>query len=214
MAAENQNINPHVELRQNQKRGADLNKALLFINALMPLGMVVWDAGHRQLGVNPIEFLTRFFGVMALVFLLVTLSVTPLRKLFGWGFLIKYRRILGLFAFFYAFLHFLTYIGFDRSWGLSAIVSDVIKRPFIAVGMASFIMLIPLTVTSTDKMLRRLGAKRWLKLHKLVYPIAIGGVVHFYMIVKSDVFYPIVFGVVLAVLLGYRVYAMTQKMKK
>ena len=187
------------------------NKSLVFINALVPLGMLAWDGMHRQLGVNPVEFLTRIFGVLTLVFILITLAITPLRKQFGWGFLIKYRRMLGLFAFFYGCLHLITYIGFDRSWSLSSTVDDVIKRPFIAFGMASFLMLIPLALTSTDKMLHRLGAKRWLKLHKLIYILAIGGVVHFYMIVKSDVFYPVLFGLVLAILLAYRLYAHGQK---
>lgn len=182
-------------------------KILIFINGLLPLALMLWDLAHGQVGVNPIELFLRTFGVMALIFLLVTLCVTPLRKIFGWGQLIKYRRTLGLFAFFYACLHMLTYVGFDRSWNLLSVVNDVIKRPFIAVGMACFVLLIPLAVTSTDNMLRRVGAKRWIKLHQLIYPIAIGGVVHFYMIVKSDVFYPVLFGAILAVLLGYRVYA-------
>jgi sulfoxide reductase heme-binding subunit YedZ len=183
-----------------------LNKTLLFINALVPLMLLMWDGAHYQLGVNPIEFLTRIFGVLTLIFILITLMITPLRKLFGWGFLIKYRRMLGLFAFFYGCLHLVTYIGFDRSWSLSSTVADVIKRPFIMVGMVSFLMLIPLAVTSTHAMVRRLGAKRWLKLHQMIYLIGIGGVVHFYMIVKSDVFYPIVFMVILFVLLAMRLY--------
>jgi sulfoxide reductase heme-binding subunit YedZ len=186
-------------------------KIVIFINALTPLALMFWDLAHGQVGVNPIELFLRTFGVMALILLLITLSVTPLRKIFGWSSLIKYRRMLGLFAFFYACLHMLTYLGFDRSWSITSTVADVFKRPFITVGMISFIMLIPLAVTSTDKMLRRLGAKRWVKLHQLIYPIAIGGVVHFYMIVKSDLFYPVLFGLILAVLLGYRVYAKQQK---
>lgn len=181
-------------------------KILIFINGLLPLALMLWDLAHGQVGVNPIELFLRTFGVMALIFLLVTLCITPLRKIFGWGQLIKYRRTLGLFAFFYACLHMLTYVGFDRSWNLLSVVNDVIKRPFIAVGMVCFILLIPLAVTSTDNMLRRVGAKRWIKLHQLIYPVSIGGVVHFYMIVKSDVFYPILFGAILAVLLGYRVF--------
>lgn len=181
-------------------------KILIFINGLLPLALMLWDLAHGQVGVNPIELFLRTFGVMALIFLLVTLCVTPLRKIFGWGQLIKYRRTLGLFAFFYACLHMLTYVGFERSWNLLSVVNDVIKRPFIAVGMASFVLLIPLAVTSTDNMLRRVGAKRWIKLHQLIYPVSIGSVVHFYMIVKSDVFYPVLFGAILAILLGYRVF--------
>lgn len=187
------------------------NKTLVFINALVPLGMLAWDGMHKQLGVNPAEFLIRIFGVLTLLFILITLAITPLRKVFGWGFLIKYRRMLGLFAFFYGCLHLISYIGFDRSWSASSVLDDVIKRPFIAFGMVSFLMLVPLAITSTDKMLRRIGVKRWLRLHKLIHILAITGVVHFYMIAKSDVFYPILFGVVLAFLLGYRLYAWGQK---
>lgn len=187
------------------------NKTLIFTNALVPLSMMGWDAAHQQLGANPVELMIRTFGVMALIFILITLAITPLRKLFGWGHLIKYRRMLGLFAFFYACLHLMAYLGFDRGWSISSTVADVIKRPFIAFGMASFLMLVPLAITSTDGMLRRLGAKRWLKLHKLIYILAIAGVIHYYMIVKSDTFYPVLFGVILAVLLGYRVYAHQQK---
>lgn len=182
-------------------------KCLIFINGLLPLMVMLWDLAHGQVGVNPIELFLRTFGVMALIFLLITLCITPLRKIFGWGHLIKYRRTLGLFAFFYASLHMLTYLAFDRSWSILGTFNDVIKRPFIAVGMICFLLLIPLAVTSTDKMLRRVGAKRWIKLHQLIYPIAIGGVVHFYMIVKSDLFYPLMFGTVLVLLLGYRAYA-------
>ena len=179
-------------------------KALIFLNSSIPLAIMLWDAAHGQVGVNPVEVFIRTFGVLTLLFVLITLCVTPLRKLLGWGFLIKYRRMLGLFAFFYGCLHLLTYIAFDRSWGFSSVVADVVKRPFIAVGMASFVLLIPLALTSTNKMMRRLGAKRWLALHKLVYAVAIGGVVHFWMIVKADVTWPLAFAVVAALLLGYR----------
>jgi sulfoxide reductase heme-binding subunit YedZ len=188
-------------------------KALIFFNALIPLMIMLWDFARGQVSVNPVELSIRTFGVLTLIFVLLTLCVTPLRKLLGWGFLIKYRRMLGLFAFFYGCLHLLAYIGFDRSWSIGSTVADVIKRPFIAVGMVSFLLLIPLAITSTDKMLRRIGAKRWLKLHKLIYLIAIGGVVHFYMIVKSDVFWPVIFALVAALLLGYRVYVARQKMR-
>lgn len=188
-----------------------LNKALVFINALVPIGMLAWDGAHGQLGVNPVEFLIRIFGVLTLTFVLLTLSITPLRKIFGWSSLIKYRRMLGLFAFFYGCLHLISYVGFDRGWSLQSTVNDVIKRPFITIGMLAFTMLIPLAITSTDSMLHRLGAKRWLKLHKLIYPLAIAGVLHFYLIVKSDVRYPVMFGIVLTLLLGYRVYAKLKK---
>lgn len=189
------------------------NKILLFINALVPLAFLGWDAWQGNLGANPVEFFLRTTGVMTLIFLLITLSVTPLRKYFGWNNLIKFRRMLGLYAFFYGFLHLITYSIFDKSLSLSAIIADVWQRPFIAIGMLAFFLLIPLAVTSTNGMIKRLGGKNWARLHKLTYLIAILGVIHFWMIVKSDVFYPALFGIVLAVLLFYRVYNARQKPK-
>ncbi len=183
------------------------NKILIFTNALVPLALLGWDAARGNLGANPIEFFLRTTGVLTLIFLLVTLSVTPLRKKFGWNNLIKFRRMLGLYAFFYGFLHLVTYSIFDKSLSLSAIASDVWQRPFIAVGMLAFFLLIPLAVTSTNGMIKRLGGKNWARLHKLSYPVAVLGVIHFWMIVKSDIFYPVLFGLVLAFLLGYRLYA-------
>ena len=189
------------------------NKILLFTNALVPLALLAFDGFRGNLGANPIEFFLRTTGVLTLIFLLVTLAVTPLRKYFGWNSLIKFRRMLGLYAFFYGFLHLITYSIFDKSFDLSAIATDVWQRPFIAVGMLAFFLLIPLAVTSTNGMIKRLGGKNWSKLHKLTYPIAILGVIHFWMIVKSDLKYPFLFAVVLAILLGYRIYNAYQKPK-
>ena len=189
------------------------NKILLFTNALVPLGLLGFDAWRGNLGANPVEFFLRTTGVLTLIFLLITLCVTPLRKYFGWNNLVKFRRMLGLYAFFYGFLHLITYSIFDKSFSFSAIVSDVWQRPFIAVGMLAFFLLIPLAVTSTNGMIKRLGGKNWARLHKLTYLIAILGVIHFWMIVKSDVFYPALFGLVLAVLLYYRIYNARQKPK-
>ena len=189
------------------------NKILLFTNALVPLGLLGYDAWRGNLGANPIEFFLRTTGVLTLVFLLITLSVTPLRKYFGWNNLVKFRRMLGLYAFFYGFLHLVTYSIFDKSLSIGAIISDVWQRPFIAVGMFAFFLLIPLAATSTNSMIKRLGGKNWARLHKLTYLIAILGVIHFWMIVKSDVFYPALFGLVLAVLLFYRIYNAKQKPK-
>ncbi len=189
------------------------NKILLFTNALVPLGLLGFDAWRGNLGANPVEFFLRTTGVLTLVFLLVTLSVTPLRKYTGWNNLVKFRRMLGLFAFFYGFLHLITYSIFDKSLSIPAIVSDIWQRPFIAIGMSAFFLLIPLAVTSTNGMIKRLGGKNWTQLHKLSYLIAILGVIHFYMIVKSDVFYPALFGIALAVLLLYRIYNAKQKPK-
>ena len=183
------------------------NKILIFINALVPLGFLAYDGWNGNLGANPIEFFLRTTGVLTLVFLLITLLVTPLRKMFGWNSLVKFRRMLGLYAFFYGFLHLVTYSVFDKSFSISAIISDIWQRPFIAVGMFAFFLLIPLAVTSTNGMIKRLGGKNWTRLHKLIYPIAILGVIHFWLIVKSDLKYPLLFAFILAILLGYRIYA-------
>jgi sulfoxide reductase heme-binding subunit YedZ len=183
------------------------NKLLIFINSLVPLLLLAWDWIFGNLGANPIEFFLRTTGVLTLVFLLITLSVTPLRKRFGWNNLIKFRRMLGLYAFFYGFLHLVTYGIFDKSFSVLAIAGDIWERPFIAVGMLAFFLLVPLAVTSTNGMIKRIGGKNWASLHKLTYAAAILGVIHFWMIVKSDVFYPVLFGLILAGLLGYRIYA-------
>jgi methionine sulfoxide reductase heme-binding subunit len=188
---------------QNSK----FHKILISINALIPLVFLAFDAYRGALGANPIEFFLRTTGVMTLIFLLITLSVTPLRKIFGWNSLIRVRRMLGLYAFFYGLIHLITYSIFDKSLILPAIVSDIGQRPFIAVGMIAFAMLVPLAVTSTNGMVKRLGGKNWARLHRLTYVVAVLGVIHFWMIVKSDVFYPVLFGLVLALLLGYRLVA-------
>ncbi|MBI5612177.1 MAG: sulfoxide reductase heme-binding subunit YedZ [Gammaproteobacteria bacterium] len=186
-------------------------KAALFVAALAPLArLVVFGVGDR-LGANPIEFITRSTGTWTLVFLLVTLSVTPLRRLTGWHGLIKLRRMFGLFAFFYACLHFTTYIWLDQFFDLASIYKDVIKRPFITVSFPSFLLMIPLAVTSTNAMVRRLGGKRWQRLHRLVYATAIGGVIHYWWLVKKDVTDPMIYALILALLLGYRLAVAARK---
>lgn len=185
-------------------------KLVIFINSLIPFGLMLWDFARGAAGANPVEFVTRTTGTLTLVFLMITLAVTPIRKALGWNWLIKHRRMLGLFAFFYGSAHLLTYVLFDRGLNLVSIPADIWKRPFIAVGMTAFFLMMPLAVTSTNGMVKRLGGKRWATLHKLVYATAIGGVLHYYMLVKSDIFYPVVFGLVLAALLGYRVYSNNQ----
>ena len=179
-------------------------KVVIFINSLVPLALLGWDWYQNKLGANPVEFLTRTTGMLTLVFLLISLAVTPLRKLTGLQWLIQFRRMLGLYAFFYGFLHLLTYIWFDRTFNLKGTIQDIYARPFIAVGMFSFFLLVPLAITSTKAWIKRLGGKRWARLHKLVYVAAIGGVVHFWMLVKSDTRLPIRFAFVLAILLGSR----------
>ena len=181
-----------------------LIKPAIFVVALVPLAWIIFLTVNNDLGANPIETLNRYTGDWVLRFLLITLAVTPLRKLTGWNALLRYRRMLGLFAFFYVCLHFLSYAWLDQNFVLADIIKDVIKRPYITVGFASFLMLIPLAVTSTNAMVRRLGAKRWQKLHRLVYAIGIGGVVHFLWLVKSDIREPLVYAVILTLLLGYR----------
>ena len=180
-----------------------LLKPIVFVSCLVPLILLGWDGYTDSLGANPIETITRATGRWTLILLLVTLSVTPLRKISGWQPLIKFRRMLGLFAFFYACLHFTTYIWLDQFFEVPSIVKDIVKRPFITVGFASFALLIPLAVTSTSGMIRRLG-KRWQQLHRLVYVSAIGGVVHFLWLVKADIRRPVLYGTILALLLACR----------
>jgi len=178
---------------------------LIFVNSLVPLTLLGWDAYHRRLGANPFEFATRTTGVLALVFLLLSLAVTPLRKSLGLPWMIKLRRMLGLYAFFYAALHLLTYVWFDKLFDFAAIGQDIVKRPFITMGMGAFVLLVPLAVTSTQGWIKRLGGKRWNRIHRAAYAAAAGGVVHYYMLVKADTREPVLFGVALGLLLVYRV---------
>ena len=183
------------------------------MNALVPLALLGWDAYKHRLGANPTEFVTRTTGMLTLIFIMITLAVTPLRKLSGWNWLGKFRRMIGLYAFFYGFLHLMTYVWFDRSFKFATVPGDLLKRRFIALGMVSFFIMVPLAITSTNRMVKRLGGKQWSKLHKLVYLAGIGGVIHYYILVKSDTRLPVTFGVVLAILLGYRIYAANQSPK-
>lgn len=180
-----------------------LAKPLLFLACLIPLVRLITLAFTDGLGANPIEFVTRSTGTWTLVFLLITLSVTPLRRLTGRAAWVRFRRMLGLFAFFYACLHFTTYIWWDQFFDWAGIVKDVIKRPFITMGFAGFVLLIPLAATSTNAMMRRLG-RRWQALHRAIYVIAVAGVLHYWWLVKKDITQPAIYGAALAVLLGYR----------
>src|SRR5689334_1954048 len=182
-------------------------KLVLFVNSLVPLVLLLWDLWRKNVGANPLEFVTRTTGMLTLVFLLLTLAVSPLRRILGVNWLIKFRRMLGLFAFFYGCLHLLTYIAFDRFFRLTTIPGDIATRRFIAVGMAAFFSMLPLAITSTDAMVKRLGGKRWAQLHRVVYAAGIFGVLHYYMLVKSDVRLPMTFAFLLAVLLGFRAFA-------
>src|ERR671916_557503 len=179
-------------------------KVLVFVNAGVPLLLLLWDWWRGQLGADPLNFVTRSTGTLTLVFLLLTLSVTPARKITGVQWLIRFRRMLGLYAFFYGLLHFLCYLWFDKAFRLGEVVSDVARRRFILVGMLGFFLMVPLAVTSTNAMIKRLGGKRWARLHRLVYVSAAAGALHFYLLVKADTTKPLLFGAALAVLLGYR----------
>ncbi|MBA2352763.1 MAG: sulfite oxidase heme-binding subunit YedZ [Burkholderiales bacterium] len=181
-----------------------LLKAVVFAACLLPLARLVWFGLTDNLSANPIEFITRSTGTWTLSFLLITLSITPLRRWLSINWLLRLRRMLGLYAFFYACLHFATYILLDQFFDWDSIVKDIMKRPYITVGFPSFVLLIPLAVTSTNAMIRRLGAKRWQQLHRLVYIIAVAGVIHYWWLVKKDVAEPLYYAVVLTLLLGIR----------
>ncbi|MCA1590483.1 MAG: sulfoxide reductase heme-binding subunit YedZ [Acidobacteria bacterium] len=181
-------------------------KFIIYFNAGLPLALMLFDWWSGRLGANPVEFFLRATGVIGLIFLLVSLLVTPLRRIFEWNGLIKYRRLISLIAFFYICVHLVTYSIFDKAGELMLIAEDVIQRPFILVGMLAFLLMVPLAATSTNKMVKRLGGKNWARLHKLSYVVGVLGVLHFWMIVKSDLFYPVLFAAALSALLGYRIY--------
>lgn len=178
-------------------------KALAFAACLYPLLRLAWGAWSGGLGANPIEAITRGTGKWALVFLLITLAVTPLRRLTGRNGVIRFRRMLGLFAFLYASLHLLTYAWLDQFFDLPEIVKDIAKRPFITAGFLAFLILVPLAATSSAAMIRRLG-RSWQRLHRLVYASAAAAVIHFLWLVKADTRRPLLYGTVLALLLGLR----------
>lgn len=181
-------------------------KPFVFALALVPAAFLVWRVIEGDLGTNPIETLNRYTGDWTLRFLLITLAVTPLRQLTNWPYFIRFRRMLGLFAFFYVCLHFLSWSWIDKVFDWNEIVKDVVKRPFITLGFACFLLLIPLAATSTNAMVRRLGGARWRALHRVVYVIATGGVVHYLWLVKSDIREPLLYGTILGILLGYRLW--------
>ena len=180
-------------------------KAGVFVVCLIPFARLIYGGFANALGANPIEAVTRSTGWWTLFLLMITLAITPLRKLSGANWLLRLRRMLGLFAFFYACVHLLTFVWFDHWFDVAEIVKDVIKRPFVTVGFAAFILFLPLAFTSTNAMVRRLG-RNWQRLHRLVYAIAILGVVHFWWLVKRDLTEPLAFSAMLCVLLGLRLY--------
>jgi sulfoxide reductase heme-binding subunit YedZ len=176
-------------------------KLPVFLLGLAPVAWLAYAAFTENLGANPIEEITHETGVWTLRLLALTLLITPLRRLTGWNWLIRFRRMIGLFAFFYGTLHFLTYFWLDQFFDLHSILKDIVKRPFITVGFTAFVLLIPLALTSTTGWIRRLGGKRWNRLHRLVYVSAILGVVHYYWLVKADVSRPLRYGAIIGVLL-------------
>lgn len=191
---------PHVRLLRALK-------PIVFLLALVPFAFLVRGAFTDTLGANPIEALELQTGRWALRFLLLTLAVTPLRHITGWGALVRWRRMLGLFAFFYATVHFLVYVFLDQALDVALIVEDVTEHPYVTVGFATWLLLIPLAVTSTRGWVRRLGGRRWVALHRLVYLCAIGGTIHYLWAVKKDLRDPLLYLAILAVLLGWRVLA-------
>lgn len=179
-------------------------KVLVFLLCLGPLGVLIWKALHALLGANPVDVITRSTGKWTLVFLLLTLSVTPLRRLLRMPWLVRFRRMLGLYAFFYGTLHLMTYVWLDQFFNVQSMLHDIAKRKFITAGMTAFALMVPLAFTSTSGWIRRLGGKRWQKLHRLIYLSATAGVVHFIWLVKADERRPIAYASVLAALLLFR----------
>jgi sulfoxide reductase heme-binding subunit YedZ len=182
-----------------------LTKIAIFLAALIPLERLLWKAFHDGLGANPIEVITHATGDWTLILVLITLSITPLRQITHQYWLIGVRRMVGLFAFFYGTLHFLTYIWLDKFFDVPEMLKDIAKRRFITVGFAAFVLMIPLALTSSAWSIRRLGGKRWRRLHRLIYLTGILAVIHYFWLVKADHRKPIAYGIVLSILLLYRV---------
>ncbi len=193
--------------RERRRLAERVFRTAVFLLALAPFALLVKDGLTGGLGTNPIEALTHRTGWWALAFLMLALSVTPLRRLVAWGPLIKLRRTFGLFAFFYATLHFGVYIGLDQFFAFGYILEDIAERPYITVGFTAFLLLIPLAATSTKRMVKWLGGRRWNRLHKLAYVAPALGVLHFLWLVKADTREPLIFAGILAALLGYRAVA-------
>lgn len=192
--------------KANKSQDLPWIKLAAFILALWPLANLLLNAVQDNLGANPIEKITHVTGFWTLTFLLIGLTATPLRSFSGWFWPIRLRRMLGLFAFFYASLHFLAYLVLDQFFDWSAIWADIAKRPYITIGFSAFVGLLPLAVTSNDAMTRKIGGKNWRRLHSLIYPIAIAGVIHFICLVKKDLTTPLIFAGLLTALLTSRLF--------
>jgi len=181
-------------------------KVAVFVSCLVPLGILVREGFSGGLGANPVEFIEHATGDWTLRFLAITLAITPFRKLLGLPLLIRYRRMVGLFAFFYACLHFSTYLIFDQMLNLTEMWQDVMKRRYITLGFTGFVLLVPLAVTSTAGWIRRLGGRRWQRLHQAIYVTAVAGVIHYYWLVKSDIRQPLLYAGIIGVLLAWRLF--------
>lgn len=190
-------------VRPSKSTRNTIYKSILFLICLLPMAQLITGAMMNSLGVNPVETIIRTTGDWTLYFLLITLSVTPARQLLGFKSLIRYRRMLGLYAFFYACMHFLSYIWFDQFFDVAEILKDIVKRPFITLGFISLLLMSLLAITSTNKMMQRLK-RNWKRVHQLIYPIAVMGVLHFFMMTKADYKQPLILAAVLLILLGYR----------
>ncbi|MBR0568514.1 sulfoxide reductase heme-binding subunit YedZ [Azoarcus sp. L1K30] len=189
-------------------------KAFLFLLCLIPAAQLVLGWRADQLGANPIETITHATGSWTLRFLLITLAVTPLRRLTGLHWLVRLRRMLGLFAFAYGVAHFAIYLWLDQFFDWAAIAKDILKRPYITVGFTALVLMVPLAATSTNAAIKRLGGRRWQALHRSVYAIAIFGVLHYWWLVKADILQPVIYGVILAALLGVRAWWREQERRR
>jgi len=198
-----------MQLRENVP-GVSFFKPVIFLLCLLPFSLMVMNALNNNLGPNPVESMIRTLGDWGVYFLLAGLAMSPLRKVFKLSWIIRYRRMIGLFAFFYVSMHFLSYIWFDQFFSLQDIVKDIIKRPFITIGFICYLLLVPLALTSTNNMMRRLK-KNWGRLHKVVYPVSMLALLHYFMMVKADYLVPGVMLVILSLLLGYRMFGVIKK---
>lgn len=182
---------------------------LVTLNCAVPVCLLGFDALQNRLGANPVNFAIRTTGLLSLIYLMLSLTTTPVGRMTGWNWLTNFRRTLGLSAFFHGLLHFSLFFGLDRAGSLSGTISEMSIRPYLAVGTVSLLLMAPLAVTSTNRMIKRIGARRWKQLHRLAYPAAIAGVCHYFMLVKADVRQPVAFAVVLVALLAFRIVAAT-----
>jgi DMSO/TMAO reductase YedYZ heme-binding membrane subunit len=189
-------------------------KLFVLVCGVVPLTLLIWDQAHHRLGANPQNFVILTTGMMTLIFLMLTMAVTPVRKIFGLNWVIQLRRMFGLYAFFYGSLHFLCFYSLDRGFSLSSTLHEIVARKYIWFGITALLVMVPLAITSTNAMIKRLGGKRWRALHRLAYVAAVGGVIHYYMQVKADERLPLTFGLVLGALLGYRLVAYWRQSKR